>query len=152
MPSTLYRRSWLPKLGLFAILGSVVCTGCYNGQILVHEARSLAHSTRHAEIDLGEYFTTLPRNLSEGSFTELKAHIFVTVPRSRVTDVKRRLKADEYRLRHELLAAVRSAPPEELTEPSLARLRKRIEEVANSVLTDAPIKSVGFYDVALRRR
>jgi hypothetical protein len=66
--------------------------------------------------------------------------------------VKGQLQAEEYRLRHDLLAAVRDATPEELSEPSLAQLRERIERVMNEALTDQPVKSVGFYQITLRQR
>jgi hypothetical protein len=66
--------------------------------------------------------------------------------------VKRCLKTEEYRLRHDLLAAVRGATADELAEPSLAQLRNRIERVVTSVLSDTPVKSIGFYQVTLRRR
>jgi hypothetical protein len=55
-------------------------------------------------------------------------------------------------LRHETLAAVRTATRDELAEPSLAQLRQRIEQVVNAVLNDAPVKDIGFYQVTLRER
>jgi hypothetical protein len=129
-----------------------VCAGCYDGELLVREVRSTAVSTRMAEVDLGRFLTTLPRDRKNNSFTDLDVHIFATVPRSRVSAVKRCLKTEEYRLRHDLLAAVRGATADELAEPSLAQLRNRIERVVTSVLSDTPVKSIGFYQVTLRRR
>jgi hypothetical protein len=135
----------------FAMLELGLSTGCYDGELLLREARSTAHSTRMAEVDLGKFLTTLPRDRKDDSFTELDVHLFATVPRSRVTSVKRQLKAEQYRLRHDLLAAVRGATAEELAEPSLARLRERIERVMNDALSDHPVKSIGFYQIAVRR-
>jgi flagellar basal body-associated protein FliL len=74
------------------------------------------------------------------------------VPRYRVPDVEKRLKVEEYRLRHETLGAVRSATRDELAEPSLTQLRERIEKVVNEILEDAPVKSIGFYEMSLRQR
>ncbi len=126
--------------------------GCYDGEALVREARSTALSTRLAEVDLGKFQTTLPRVASSDSLTDLDLHIFGTVPRHRLSALKTQIKVDDYRLRHELLAAVRGATPEELAEPSLAQLRERIEHVVNAILSDAPVKSIGFYQVTLRQR
>jgi hypothetical protein len=119
---------------------------------LVQQARSSAVKTRLAEIDFGTFRTTLPRDRKTESFTELELHIFGTVPRYRVQEIKQQLKVEEYRLRHETLAAVRTATRDELAEPSLAQLRQRIEQVVNTVLNDAPVKDIGFYQVTLRER
>jgi hypothetical protein len=126
--------------------------GCYDGSLLLHEARSAAHNTRHAEIDLGHFLTTLPRDVGNDSFTDLEVHLFATVPRSRASSVKQQLATEGYRLRHDLLAAVRGATPQELAEPSLTELRKRVEQVIDSILMDHPVKSIGFYQVTIRRR
>jgi hypothetical protein len=135
-----------------ALSSLVVCSSCYDGELLVRDARSTAVNTRLAEVDLGRFLTTLPRDPKNNAFTELEVHLFATVPRSRVAAVKKRLKAEEYRLRHDLLAGVRGATTQELTEPSLARLRARIERIVNAVLGDTSVNSIGFYQVTLRRR
>ena len=124
--------------------------GCYDGEAMVKQAQSTALNTSLAEVDLGTYRTTLPRDPNTGRYIELELHIFGTVPRSRLSEVKKRLKADEYRVRHETLAAVRSSTREELAEPKFAQLRARIEQVVNEVLADAPVKEVGFYQLTVR--
>jgi hypothetical protein len=138
--------------GALVVLGLAACPGCYDGEVLVQQARSSAVKTRLAEIDFGTFRTTLPRDRKNNSFTELELHIFGTVPRYRVPEIKQQLKVEEYRLRHETLAAVRTATRDELAEPSLAQLRQRIEQVVNAVLSDAPVKAIGFYQVTLRER
>ena len=95
-----------------------MCAGCYNGEALVEHARSVALNTRLAEVDLGTSHTTLPRDRQTGLFTELDVHIFGTVPRYRVLDIEKQLKAEEYRVRHETLATLRRTTPDELAEPS----------------------------------
>ncbi len=141
-----------PIARLLAMLALVLCMGCYDGRVLLHDAQSSAQNKRSAEIDLGRFLTTLPRDRESSSFTELNVHLFATVSRSRVTAVKRQIKVEDYRLRHDILAALRGVTPEELAEPSLAQLRKRIEAVLNSILADHPVKSVGFYQIMLRQR
>jgi hypothetical protein len=143
----LLRAGWL-----LAAIGVCLLGGCYDGEQLLLEARSTALNSRLAEVDLGRFVTTLPRDLKSGSFTEINMRIFVAVPRSLVSTVTQELKAEEYRVRHDTLAAVRGASADELAEPNLALLRKRIAAVVNAILTDHPVRSIGFYDVALRRR
>jgi hypothetical protein len=140
-------RSAACLLGMLAAV-----PGCYDGELLVREARSSAVSTRVAEIDLGQFLTTLPRDRKDNSFTELEVHLFATVPRSRAAAVKRQLTLEDYRLRHDLLAALRGASSAELAEPSLALLRDRIERAVNAVLSEPAVKSIGFYAMTLRRR
>jgi hypothetical protein len=129
-----------------------VFAGCYDGDTLVHAARSTAVNTRLAEVDFGTFQATLPRDPKTGLYTELKLHVFGTVPRYRESEVKKQLKAEEYRIRAETLGAVRAANREELAEPNLAQLRARIERIMNEILTEAPVKSIGFYEVSLRQR
>jgi hypothetical protein len=127
-----------------------LCAGCYDGSSMVKDAQSNALKTRLAEIDLGTFQTTLPRDPVTNHFTAVDIHIFGTVPRYRLAAVTKQLKADEYRLRHETLVAVRKSTREELAEPTFAQLRARIEKVVNGVLEDAPVKEVGFYQLTMR--
>ena len=132
------------------IIVAGMCAGCYDGEALVEHARSVALNTRLAEVDLGMYHTTLPRDPQTGLFTELDIHIFGTVPRYRVPDIEKQLKSEEYLLRHKILATLRCTTAAELAEPSLARMRTRIEQQINSLLEEKPVKSIGFYSVRLR--
>jgi hypothetical protein len=139
------------RWSLAAILSSAgLCAGCYNSEALVEHARSVALNTRLAEVDLGKYHTTLPRDPQTGLFTELDLHIFGNVPRYRVPEIEIQLKTEEYRLRHEMLAALRRSTRDELAEPNLTKLRARIEKVINSMLDQAPVKSIGFFTFRLR--
>ena len=139
---------WLAALSL----GLGLSAGCYDGDALINEVRSAALRTRLVEVDLGSFRTTMPHERNTSEATELRLHIFGTVPRYRVPEIEKQLKADGFRLRHETLSAVRKSTPEELAEPSLTTLRTRIEEVVNQHLTDAPVKTIGFYEVRLTNR
>src|SRR5262245_31431871 len=81
-------------------------SGCYDGAALVRQARTKAQNTGVAEVDLGKFRTTLPRDPNTNRVTEVDLHIFGTVQRYRASAVKKQLKAEEFRLRHETLAAV----------------------------------------------
>ena len=128
----------------------ISCAGCYDGSEMVKQAQSVALKTRLAEIDLGKFQTTLPRDPVSNRFTAVEFHIFGTVPRYQLAAVTKQLKTDEYRVRHETLAAVRKSTREELAEPSFAQLRARIEKVVNGVLEDQPVKEIGFYQLTMR--
>ncbi len=127
-----------------------LCAGCYDGSAMVKQAQSVALNTRSAEVDLGKFQTTLPRDPVTNHFTALEIHIFGTVPRYRLAAVNKQLKADEFRMRYETLTAVRKSTREELAEPNFAQLRARIEKVVNGVLEDAPVQEIGFYQLTMR--
>lgn len=143
-----YQLTAVSALVLALMLGGVA--GCYDGNALREQAQAAALNTTLAEIDLGEYRTTLPRDSTTGAFTSLEMRIFCTVPRAKLSEVEKQMAIDSYRVRHETLTALRMSTRDELTEPDLAKLRSRIEEVVNKVLTDAPVKEVGFYQLVLR--
>ncbi|MEX2317524.1 MAG: hypothetical protein WD669_10265 [Pirellulales bacterium] len=126
--------------------------GCYDGGALVNEARSAAQRTRLAEVDLGIYRTTMPKDDASDSLTELELHLFGTVPRYRVSIIEQQLQSEDFRLRHEMLAAVRQSTASELAEPNLTQLRARIEKVVNDILKDSPVEMIGFYDVRVNYR
>lgn len=135
-----------------AALASLLVTGCYDGDALVQAARSTAGQTRLAEVDFGTFQIMLPRDAKSGLYTEMKLHVFGTVPRYRESEVKNQLQAERYRVQAETLGAVRAANRDELGEPSLAKLRERIARVMNEIFADEPVKSIGFYEVSLRQR
>jgi hypothetical protein len=145
------KLAWL-SASLWASCIALTCCGCYDGQALVEAARSTALKTRTAEVDFGLFQTTLPRDPNTQSFTDVRLYIFWTVPRYRVPEIELQLKAEQYRVRHETLQAVRTTTPDELAEPSLTQLRERIEQVVNEILAESPVKSIGFYEVSLRQR
>lgn len=138
---------------LFATLGLVIAlgltSGCYDGEAMLKQAQSTALSSSVVEVDLGKFRTTLPRDPNTNTFIELELHVFGTVSRAHLADVEKQLRTDDYRLRQETLTAVRSSTRDELSDPTLAQLRARIEQVLNKVLTDAPLKEVGFYQLSL---
>jgi hypothetical protein len=124
--------------------------GCYDGTELLKQAQSTALSTTLAEVDLGSFQTTLPRDPVTGHYMAVDLHIFGTVPRSRLSAVQRQLEDEEYLMRHETLAAVRQSTSEELSDPTFTKLRARLEQVVNKVLPDSPVRDVGFYQFTMR--
>lgn len=135
---------------MLALVLAPVVSGCYDGQALLKQAEAAALSTTLAEIDLGIFQTTLPRDPKTGLFTTMEVHVFGTVSRSKMSAVTKQLEIDDYRMRHEILIAVRKSTREELADPALAGLRARISAVVNKVLADAPVKEIGFYQITVR--
>jgi hypothetical protein len=131
---------------------SLLASGCYDGQALINQARSAAQRTRLAEIDLGTFATTMPTDPETNSLTELELHLFGTVPRYRVPTIERQLKAEDYRIRHEMISAVRQASVDELAEPNLTQLRERLEKVVNGILDESPVDTIGFYSMQVEYR
>src|SRR3954452_12704315 len=99
---------------IIVLTALVLCSGCYNGGAMVTQAQSAALNTRLAEVGLGKYQTVLPRDPDTARFTSLELHIFGTIPRDQLTAVTKQLKANEFRVRHETLAAIRKSTKEEL--------------------------------------
>jgi len=126
-----------------------VSAGCYDSKALVAQVRTDALRSQTHEVDLGTYRTTMPRDPESGSLTELRLHLFGTVPQYRIPAIEKQLKADGYRLRSDTLVAIRKTTPEELAEPNLGQLRGRLMQVANNVLEDAPIKSIGVEKIRI---
>lgn len=140
---------WRLLVCLSLLAWPVLAGGCYDGTKLVEQVRSAALRTRLAEVDLGTYRTTMPHDPAENSLAELELHLFGTVPRYRVPMIEEQLKTEDYRMRHKMLATLRQATPQELSDPNFTQLRARIEKLVNEILQDAPVKTVGFYDVKL---
>lgn len=126
---------------VFAATASLA--GCYNSAALVDEVRSHALRTQTREINLGIYRTTMPRDPDSNSLTEIELRLFGTVPQYKISAIQKQLKADGTRLRYETLTAIRRTTAGELGEPDLGQLRSRLMQVANNVIKDAPIKSIG---------
>jgi len=146
------RTAWGSMYPCLLVSLSLFTSGCYDGDALLEQARSAAQRTRLAEIDLGEYRTTMPKNPQTNSLTELNLHLFGTVPRYRVPEIEQQLKAEDYRIRAEMIAAVRAASVDELAEPNLTQLRARIEKVVNDILEESPVKTIGFYSLRVDYR
>jgi hypothetical protein len=80
----------------FGALSLLLCllaaAGCYQGASLVNEVRSAALGTRLAEVDLGAYRTTMPRDPVRDSLAELELHLFGTAPRYRAPVIEKQFR------------------------------------------------------------
>jgi hypothetical protein len=133
--------TWYPAWLL--ALAMVSFGGCYDGEALVELARAEAIQSQLDEVELGAYRTTLPRDENSAATTEIEFEIFGNAPHYRVAEITQQLATDGYRLRYGVITEVRQATAEELGEPNLTALKERFKEVANQVLANAPITSIG---------
>src|SRR5262249_48118692 len=124
-------------------LSVVILVGCYDSKALVDQVRSDALQTQTHEIDLGLYRTTMPRDPITSTLTEVELQLYGTAPQYKIPAIEKQLKADGYKLRADTLVAIRKMSAEELGEPNLGLLRARLMQVANNVIADAPIQSIG---------
>src|SRR3990172_12508349 len=141
--------TWRRAGGALCALSLAISTGCYDSKALVEQGRNDALRSQTHEIDLGLYRTTMPRDLNTNTLTEIELRLFGTVPRYKIPAIEKQLKADGYKLRHDTLVAIRLTTAEELGEPSLGQLRARLMQVANNVLDDAPIQSIGVEKIRI---
>jgi hypothetical protein len=141
--------TWQLILRATLAAGVVSCIGCYDSSVLVERMHSNATRSQSHEIDLGTYRTTMPRDRDTNAFVEMELRMFGTAPQYRIAAIKKQLKADGYLLRAATIAAMRETSPQELAEPDLSHLRERLTQVANHVLTDAPLQSIGFEHVRI---
>ena len=132
------------SLMALAISALLSCAGCYDGERLLQQARAKTMRTGLEELDLGTYRTTLPRDPATAVVTEIEFQIFGNLPRYRIPEVETQLESDGYRLRYAILTAVRQATAADLADPDLVAIRKRLADVANELLAEAPIHSIGF--------
>jgi hypothetical protein len=136
------------RLALCA-LGCLLANGCYNSKELVDQVRSTALRSQTHELDLGVFRTTLPRDSVTGTLTDIELRLFGTVPQYKIPAIEKQLDADGYKLRFDTLVAIRKTTAEELGEPNLGQLRTRLMQVANGVIKDAPIQSIGVEKIRI---
>jgi HAMP domain-containing protein len=131
------------------LVAAALLSGCYDSSALLNEVRSDALRSQTHEINLGLYRTTMPRDANTNSLTEIELRLFGTVPQYKIAAIEEQLEADAPKLRYETLIAIRKTTAEELGEPDLGKLRARLMQVANSVIKDAPIQSIGIEKIRI---
>ncbi|TWT85415.1 hypothetical protein Pla123a_02220 [Posidoniimonas polymericola] len=125
--------------------------GCYDAAAMIERVRNDAIQSRLEEIDLGDFHVTLPRDETNSETTEVFVDVYGRAVRYRLADIETKLEEEDYSYRQNMLLAVRSTSNEELAEPGLGTLRKRLFEVVNTTLADTPVEQVGIEYIRLVR-
>jgi hypothetical protein len=128
---------------------SLLLGGCYNGDALVARVRSHAISNRIEEIPLGSYRVTLPRDNRTAQTPVVEVQLFGETARRDRAKVERLLKQRAFLVNDRAMTTLRLATREELYEPSLEKLRKRLLKAVNDSLEGAPLTAVGISDFKL---
>jgi len=96
-----------------------------------------------AEIDLGEYAITVTQ---PNSSTALRVdfHMWGTVLEENTQEVKSLMDRNIHRFRDQVLVEVRHSEPEDLADPGLALIKRRILEKSNDLFGEPILRSIIF--------
>jgi flagellar FliL protein len=95
------------------------------------------------ETDLGDYSVTVPRPNGASSL-RVDFHLFGTVPEAEEEEVKLLVERHINRFRDLVLHEIRNSSPEDLADPGLALIKRRILERSNALFGKPLLKSVVF--------
>ncbi len=135
---------------LLLVASVVVCTGCYNGEVLIERAKHNAVQTRLVEIDLGSYRVTMPQDERNAVMTEVDIHLFGETKRYQSDEVKDELEQKQYIIQDETATTLRAFDPQKLTDPDLEELRAELLTTMNEVLA-TNLEDIGFYNIRIMR-
>lgn len=105
-----------------------------------HEA---AHDEHLEEIDLGKYAITAPQR---NTHTALRVdfHLVGTVKTEDASEIEHLVEENSHRIRELVLYEIRNSEPEDLQDPGLALIKRRILEKSNALFGTPILKSVLF--------
>ena len=105
-----------------------------------------AHSGHgEAEVELGK-FNVIVHEPSSKVTLRVNFHLIGTVPEEEHTEFEHLLEKHEHRLRDQTIFEIRNCKIEDLTDPGLALLKRRILAKSNDLLGKPLLKSVVFSD------
>lgn len=129
----------------------VLCMGCYSADSLIEKTRNKAIRTRIDEVEIGSFRVTLPNDEVSGEMTEIDLRLFAESERYKINEIKSELESKAPQIEDRTLRTLRDLTREELADPDLKGLRKRLLFALNDELTDTPLRAIGFYDVRFTR-
>lgn len=135
---------------LLVLVPMLLCTGCYNGEVLIERARHNAVRTRLVEIDLGKYRVTMPQDNRTAVMTEVDIHLFGEAKRYQSDKIEDELEQKQYILQDETATTLRGFDPQKLTDPDLEELRAELLATMNNVLS-IKLEEIGFYSMRIMR-
>lgn len=113
----------------------------------VEEAKELTEETKNTEleVDLGSYTVTSYQPLS-GTTLRIDFHLYGTVSEQAHPEFSTLKEENDARLREQVNVMVRSANLNDLTDPGLGLIKRRILEKINSILGKPLVKEVVISD------
>ena len=161
--------SLMGKLKVAALIAAVVLVECGVAYMLIPSAAADAQSSdaaiaaaeaklegdeaekaeeeKEVEIDLGEFRVTSYQPATDATF-RVNFHLFGTVLDDNKDAFEELKLANEARLREQVNVIVRAAEIPELTDPTLALIKRRILEKINRILGKQLVKGVIFSDMS----
>jgi flagellar FliL protein len=111
------------------------------------ETAKHGHSGGHgeSEVDLGKYNVVVHQPKAQVTM-RINFHLIGTVPAAEHAEFEHLLEAHQHRLRDNTIFAIRNAQVEDLTDPGLALLKRRILAKSNELLGKPLLTSVVFSD------
>ena len=110
-----------------------------HGETASHSAHA------EAEVDLGK-FNVIVHEPSSQMTLRVNFHLIGTVPEEEHTEFEHLLEKHEHRLRDHTIFEIRNSKIEDLTDPGLALLKRRILAKSNELLGKPMLRSVVFSD------
>lgn len=105
-----------------------------------------AHSHEH-EVDLGKYNIVVHQPMSQVTL-RVNFHLIGTVDESQHAEFETLLATNQHRLRDHVIFEVRNCQPDDLLDPGLALLKRRILAKSNDLLGKPLLHSIVFSDFA----
>lgn len=112
------------------------------------EAHAEAEVGEQSEVDLGKFKVSAFDPLTNSTL-RIEFHLFGTVPASEGEHFTGLLEERGNRLRDQVIVTARSASMDDLTDPSLGLIKRRILETTNEALGEPILKSVVFADFSV---
>lgn len=108
------------------------------------------HPTNLSEVDLGEYYITVP---IENSFDMLsiRFRVHAVVPKAKLEAITKSVVEKENRVKDQLMTVVQRIDHQELADPSMTWLKAEMIPVLNRELRSEDIRDVVFSDFTSER-
>ena len=100
------------------------------------------------ELDLGNFSVTSFQPTSNSTF-RVEFHLYATVKESESSELEALMTKKEHRLRDQVLFEVRNAQVNDLTDPGLGLIKRRILEKSNELLGKPFLQTVMFSDISV---
>ena len=110
-----------------------------------HTAHPAKHGAVEVEVDLGKY-NVVVHQPSSNVTVRVNFHLIATLPEEENVHFAELLAKNQHRLRDQVIFEIRNCQIEDLTDPGLALLKRRILAKSNDLLGKPVLHTVVFSD------